>query len=537
MGKLGRKLDDIMKKAKTIRSRLLGFLVDTVAVSMMLVITILGVYYHIQTEYEHSTEQMLLLNSFYNNLEDINRDVYTYTLEGDEDVYNKIAQGCSENQGILKKLTKINAGQIFYRNIRDVEQMFFLYIQRIQKIYDHSYLCEEMTLGSKAVINKYYSKTQQVYKTLESQFQALYSELLESIDYRKDQAAKRNFWFLTDIVLVILFVFMREGKAIYALSNSVIRPIQDLTENARQFGKIDMSQIENVNLEPNAEEEMRMLIQVYNSMIRRIQTQIRTIQENASAQEKLKDKELENLKIRNMLKTSELKALQMQINPHFLFNTLNMISQTAYMEGAEQTIPLLDSTAKLLRYTLDHTDKSVTLSKEIEVLGHYVDLQEYRFGERIRFEFDLDESFHHILVPSLILQPLVENAVSHGVGMKVRDAVITIRTKYEPQQQIGIIEIEDNGVGIDEERLEEVRQDMRKNQEPGKIGLSNIYMRLHIFYEDKAKMQIYSTRECGTKVLICLPVSQRVKENHSNDNWMQEERRGVVEDVQDHNCR
>lgn len=221
----------------------------------------------------------------------------------------------------------------------------------------------------------------------------------------------------------------------------------------QQFGKRDMSRIEYVNLEQGAEEEMQTLIQVYNSMIHRIQVQIRTIQENASAQEKLKDQELENLKIRNMLKTSELKALQMQINPHFLFNTLNMISQTAYMEGAEQTITLLDSTARLLRYTLDYTDKSVTLSKELEILGHYVELQEYRFGERIRFEFDLDERFHDIHVPSLILQPLVENAVSHGVGMKLRDAVITIRTIYKPEENLGIVEIEDNGVGIGEDRL------------------------------------------------------------------------------------
>lgn len=501
-----------MKKVKTIKSRLLGFLIDTVTVSMLLVLTILGVYYHIQTEYEQSMENMLMLNSFYNNLEDINRDVYTYTLEGNEAVYNKIAQSCSQNQVILKNLSEINAGQLFYRNIRDAEQMFFLYSQRIQKIYDHSYLCQEMTLGSKAVINKYYNKTQEVYKALESQFQNLYSELLEAIDYRKDRAAKRNIWFLIDIVLVIVWVFVREGKMIFALSNRVIRPIQDLTENARQFGKKDMSRIEYVNLEQNAEEEMQMLIQVYNSMIQRIQMQIRTIQENASAQEKLKDQELENLKIRNMLKTSELKALQMQINPHFLFNTLNMISQTAYIEGADQTITLLDSTARLLRYTLDHTDKSVTLSREIEILGYYVELQEYRFGERIRFEFDLDERFHHILMPSLILQPLVENAVSHGVGMKVKDAVITIRTRYEADRNRGIIEIEDNGVGIDEHRLQKVRQEMKVNQETNKIGLSNIYMRLHIFYENEADMQIYSTQEKGTKVCICLPVPKSEKE-------------------------
>lgn len=517
MGKLGRELDTVMKKSKTIKAQLVGFLVDTVFVSLLLVITVLGVYGHIQKEYEKSTEQMLMLNSFYNNLDDINEDVYTYTLEGDETVYGKIEDKYLVNQRILKNLSEISAGKNFYRNIRDTQEMFFLYMQRMQKIYEHSYLCEEMTIGSKAVINKYYNKTQEVYRALEVQFQTLYSELLESIDYRKNQAAKRNAWFLTDIILAIVFVFFKQGTSIYALSNRVITPIQDLTENARQFGKQDMSQIRYVNLGQSAEEEMQMLIQVYNSMIRRIQMQIRTIQENASAKEKLKDQELENLKIRNMLKTSELKALQMQINPHFLFNTLNMISQTAYMEGAEQTITLLDSTARLLRYALDYTDKSVSLSKELEILGHYVELQEYRFGDRIEFEFDLDESFHYVSVPSLILQPLVENAVSHGVGMKLRDAVITIRTRYDESKHMGIIEIEDNGVGMEKDQLEKLRRDMKQQQETGKIGLGNIYMRIRIFYENQGDVQVYSTANKGTMVRICLPVSENIKRMPENE--------------------
>lgn len=507
MGGLERKLDDIMKRTKTIRSQLWSFVIDTLIVSLVIVITTLIIYQHMEKEYEQSTEQMLLLNSYYDTLEDINGDVYAYTLEGNEKIYNEIAEKCSLNQKTLKQLSEIHAGQRFYRDIRDVEQMFLLYIQRIQKIYDHSYLCEEMTIGSKAIINKYYNKTQEVYRSLDAQFQNLYSELLEAVDHRNAQASKRNFWFVVDIVAVVIFVFCKQGKRMAALSNSVIRPIQDLTENAQQFGKRDMSRIDYVKQDQGAEGEMQTLIRVYNSMIHRIQTQIRTIQENASAQEKLKDQELENLKIRNMLKTSELKALQMQINPHFLFNTLNMISQTAYMEGAEQTITLLDSTARLLRYTLDYTDKSVTLSRELEILGHYVELQEYRFGERIRFEFDLDERFHNIHVPSLILQPLVENAVSHGVGMKLRDAVITIRTIYKPEQELGIVEIEDNGVGMDADRLEALRREMKENQETGKIGLSNIYMRIRIFYENQGNMEIYSTAGRGTMVRILLPAA------------------------------
>ena len=227
MGKLGRELDTVMKKSKTIKAQLVGFLVDTVFVSLLLVITVLGVYGHIQKEYEKSTEQMLMLNSFYNNLDDINEDVYTYTLEGDETVYGKIEDEYLVNQRILKNLSEISAGKNFYRNIRDTQEMFFLYMQRMQKIYEHSYLCEEMTIGSKAVINKYYNKTQEVYRALEAQFQTLYSELLESIDYRKNQAAKRNAWFLTDIILAIVFVFFKQGTSIYALSNRVITPIQE----------------------------------------------------------------------------------------------------------------------------------------------------------------------------------------------------------------------------------------------------------------------------------------------------------------------
>ena len=98
MGELEGKLDDIMKKTKTIRSQLMGFLIDTVIVSMVLVVTTLAVYRHVEKEYERSTEQILLLNSYYNTLDDINGDVYTYTLEGNENVYKQIAEKCSSNQ-------------------------------------------------------------------------------------------------------------------------------------------------------------------------------------------------------------------------------------------------------------------------------------------------------------------------------------------------------------------------------------------------------------------------------------------------------
>ena len=229
-------------------------------------------------------------------------------------------------------------------------------------------------------------------------------------------------------------------------------PIRELTLSIQKF---DLEKLENcrqVSLHSASNAEMNVLVKVFNVMLQTIQAQFVKIQENARTALRLQQKEMENLQITNLLRSSELKILQMQINPHFLFNTLNMISQTAYVEGADTTSQLLDSTAAYLRYALDFAARAVPLSKEIEYLGIYVSLLEQRLAGRIRFVFDLDESFHQICVPALILQPLVENAVSHGVGMYLKDASVTIRTEYDPENDRGLIQIEDNGEGMTEEK-------------------------------------------------------------------------------------
>ena len=200
----------------------------------------------------------------------------------------------------------------------------------------------------------------------------------------------------------------------------------------------------------------------------------------------------------------------MQINPHFLFNTLNMISQTAYMEDAEQTSQLLDSTAALLRYALDSAAREVPLSREIENLGIYVSLLEQRFGSRIQFTFELDETFHAITVPALILQPLVENAITHGVGMYLKNGHVTIRTEYDPENSLGIIRIIDNGAGLKQEELEQVRREMKQSKHPEqKLGLSNVYARLRIYFHGSADIEITSIPNVETKISIFLPFTQK----------------------------
>lgn len=134
-------------------------------------------------------------------------------------------------------------------------------------------------------------------------------------------------------------------------------------------------------------------------------------------------------------------------------------------------------------------------------------MQEQRFGKRIRFLFELDERFHQTRVPCLILQPLVENSIIHGVGSYVKDGQILIRTQYLEEQKKGQIVISDNGEGIPEEELQELREKLSSEWEKQeRVGLANVYQRLAIFFERKADFEIESRAGEGTQVLIRIPV-------------------------------
>lgn len=141
----------------------------------------------------------------------------------------------------------------------------------------------------------------------------------------------------------------------------------------------------------------------------------------------------------------------------------------------------------------------------MEILGAYVELQEKRFGDRIFFEFHLDEQFSSMPMPAMTLQPIVENAIEHGVGMKVSDAVICIRTyvQGETDRKEGVIEIADNGTGMTKEELSTLLGDMRGGVASSRrIGLSNVYQRLKLYYGERADMDVESTPDEGTCVRI-----------------------------------
>jgi sensor histidine kinase YesM len=214
---------------------------------------------------------------------------------------------------------------------------------------------------------------------------------------------------------------------------------------------------------------------------------------------KLREEELKNLKTLTELKQSELKVLQNQINPHFLFNTLNTIARMAMFEQADETLKLIESTADLLRYNLGKINKEdVTLGDEINNVKEYIYIQNIRFADRIKFEFDIDESLLAVRAPYLVLQPLVENAIIHGIEPLEKGGCLKISV-YKQEDNV-IVEIQDNGVGITQSRISQLFDD----KDESKIGLRNINKRIEYLYGQTDLLKIQSEPGC-TIVTLTIP--------------------------------
>lgn len=290
------------------------------------------------------------------------------------------------------------------------------------------------------------------------------------------------FIFISTILLSLLFSLW--------FSRGITRPIASLTLAAREIsrGRFDGPP---VNVE--SKDEMRFLATTFNNMKGNIQELIEEIKEKAALDQ--------------MLKEMELKNLQNQINPHFLFNVLNTISKKAYLEGAEESSRLMDSVAALLRYNLGKLDQPVTVGQELEVIKEYFYIQQSRFGDRISFEIIADEACNHLKIPNLTLQPIVENAFNHGVASTVSGGRITVHLKKVNEG--ATIAISDNGVGMDEvARLALLNGEPNESKGSTGIGFRNVVQRLRLFYGKEDVVDIHSEPGHGTVVLLKIPETE-----------------------------
>lgn len=306
----------------------------------------------------------------------------------------------------------------------------------------------------------------------------------------------KMFWSL--LLFLGSFIFYHALR----FSGSLAQPIRLVASHAQKLaeGQFNSSLPES----SNQIDEVKVLLRSFNNMQKQLQERIWVMKEKERLQKKLQEEMIKSAEKLRLIQESELKYLQSQINPHFLFNTLNMLSKSALLEGAALTSDLIVTTADLMRYSFKETkDGIVLLRDEINHARNYCDILQARFGkDKVRFIFDIDERYYDLCLPKLTLQPLIENAFIHGLLHGEIQGNITVYIK-DIEDHLALC-VEDDGVGIQTSTIQ-CNANGEKLKANG-TGLKNVQRRLELFYHQRAYLDIQSRAPSkGTKVCIVFP--------------------------------
>lgn len=307
------------------------------------------------------------------------------------------------------------------------------------------------------------------------------------------EVTKINIMFgVIGLLLVIIATLM--------VSVKITTPIRVLVNNIDQIEKGNMK----VQFESLGTDEIGILGFRFKKMMEKIN-------EHIDREYKL---ELEN-------KTNQLKALQSQINPHFLYNALQSIGTVALKNKVPQIYSLVTQLSVIMRYGMNMEEDRVPLLKEINYAKAFLLLQKERFGDELQYSIEMENDLADILVPKMLLQPIIENYFKHG--FENREGIGEIKIKCNKMDSSLHISVIDNGLGVSKERLAEIYSNFVNHQlssenPESNIGLKNIYSRLKLYYDKQATLHLVNRDEGGFLVRIKLPITMKGGNHESNHN-------------------
>lgn len=282
---------------------------------------------------------------------------------------------------------------------------------------------------------------------------------------------------------IISLVIMFYVALIY--TRKITKPIEVMMH---QMKKVEAGNLD-VWVESNVYNELDDLSESFNHMV----TQIRNLMDDIIAVEHNKNE-------------LELEVLHAQINPHFLYNTLNTIRWMAKIKGEDSIADALVALVKLLRVSIRFGDNMISLQEEIEYIENYILIQRLRFNQLFEIHYDIKEEHKKLNIPKLILQPIVENSLIYGIdeAEKREEPIILNILTREKDNNIEIV-VEDNGSGIEKDVLDNIFKQEQNINRFSKVGLNNVNQRLKLYLGDSYGLQIISTVGVGTTVIISVP--------------------------------
>lgn len=292
------------------------------------------------------------------------------------------------------------------------------------------------------------------------------------------QVLAREFQRIAFVVFVVIALLFIMGIVLsIVIPNSIVRPIHHLNEVTNQVAQGDLSVRANI---PRGA-EVRQLGLSLNSMIIKIENLLKAVKEDEEE-----------------LRVAELELLQAQINPHFLYNTLDTIIWLAETGESHLVVDMVTSLSDFFRTSLNHGDGMFTLEEERKHVGSYLQIQQVRYQDILEYEMTFDSEVLSVLIPKITLQPLVENALYHGIKNRRGKGKITIHAFRENENLI--IEVKDNGIGMTVQRLEQIK----KRQ--GSYGLFNVHERIKLRFGEGYGLSVSSVYGQGTCVSVTLPM-------------------------------
>lgn len=461
-------------------------------VNLSLLIGISTVSSRLQRTYEDN----LYLNEISNSLDKVQDSMTRYLNSKSSDALEEYYLSDQEFRNIIEGLNSGITDSSYDLMQRNIKNMSDDYLDLVSQAI-------EAKRGRN--VEKYrlrYESATEMYNYINIYIESLNNRQFEdnSKTYSEISVSLRS---MQNVSLVVMFVvILLNVFAIVNYTGRLIKPLRTLSESANEVAKgnfdVDLPRVE-------SKDEIGVVTSAFNKMVVSIRNYISQIRENMENERRHKEKEL---MMETHLKDAQLKYLQAQINPHFLFNTLNAGAQLAMMEGADKTYEFVQNMSEFFRYNVKHSDEPILLKDEIDLVDHYMFIINVRFAGEIKFIKQIDEDVLNVHIPGMILQPLVENAVNHGVRNVDYDKVITVSVRKDGSEVC--VSVKDNGIGMSQETINDILTGNSKkhsdSMDSNGVGLDNVIERLRIFLDRDDVMEIISEgEEKGTEFIFRLP--------------------------------
>lgn len=294
------------------------------------------------------------------------------------------------------------------------------------------------------------------------------------------------------LVAVVLLLGVTAVSSI--ISREITKPIRQLRDS---MSMVEKGKFDKANVAVTAANEVGSLSKSFNVMTERIHT----LMEQNVYEQKQKRK-------------SELRALQAQINPHFLYNTLDSIIWMSEAERNEEVVLMTSALAKLLRQSISNDKEQVSIAEEVDYVQSYLTIQKMRYKDKLEYSIEVEPEIRNVMIIKFALQPIVENAIYHGLKYKQTKGNLNIRGFRRENK--ACITIEDDGVGMDEETLYHIFDESQKEHKFNGVGVTNVQKRLQLYYGGEYGISYVSRKGAGTVATVTVPLESGVDDEKAD---------------------